>query len=92
MTMDKSLRVRTGLIRARSVLSRAERIERLKASDRWKEGDDPTGLPKVRVYKLGIKKKKKKAKGEEGEEGAAAAPGTPAPAAAPATKAGKAAK
>jgi small basic protein (TIGR04137 family) len=72
MTMDKSLKVRLGLVRSRSVLTRAERIERLKASDRWKEGDDPMGLPKVRVYKISMKKKKKK-KEEEGEEGAAAA-------------------
>jgi len=72
MTMDKSLRLRAGLTRARSVLSRAERIERLKSADRWKEGDDPLGLPKVRVYKLALKKKKKKAKEEEGAEGAAA--------------------
>ena len=75
MTMDKSLKVRTGLARARSVLSRAERIERLKSAERWKEGDCPTGLPKVRVYKLALKKKKKKAKEEEeGAEGAAATP------------------
>ena len=80
MTMDKSLRVRSGMARARSVLSRAERIERLKSSDRWKEGDSPLGLAKVRVYKLAIKKKKKKAKEEE--EGAETAT-----AAAPATKA-----
>jgi small basic protein (TIGR04137 family) len=66
MTMDKSLRVRQGLIRSRSVLTRAERIERLKAADRWQEGDDPLGLPKVRVYKLSMKKKKKKK--EEGDE------------------------
>ncbi len=78
MTMDKSLRVRSGMARARSVLSRAERIERLKSSDRWKEGDSPLGLAKVRVYKLAIKKKKKKAKEEE--EGAEAAT-TAAPAA-----------
>ena len=60
MTMDKSLRVRRGLVRSRSVLTRGERIERLKASDRWKEGDSPLGLAKVRVYKLTMKKKKKK--------------------------------
>ena len=41
MTMDKSLKVRLGLTRARSVLTRAERIQRLKAADRWQEGDDP---------------------------------------------------
>jgi len=67
MTMDKSLKMRRGLIRSRSVLTRGERIERLKASDRWKEGDSPLGLDKVRVYKLTVKKKKKKK--EEDEEG-----------------------
>ena len=79
MTMDKSLRIRRGLIRSRSVLSRAERLARLKEADRWKEGDSPLGLPKVRVFKLAMKKKKKK-KEEEGAEGAAAT-GAAAPAA-----------
>ncbi len=60
MTMDKSLRVRAGLARARSVLTRAERIKRLRSTDRWQEGDSPLGLPKVRVFKLTLKKKKKK--------------------------------
>jgi small basic protein (TIGR04137 family) len=69
MTMDKSLRVRRGLVRSRSVLSRAERLAQLKSADRWKDGDSPMGLPKVRVYKLTMKKKKKK-KEEEGAEGA----------------------
>ena len=77
MTMDKSLKVRLGLARARSVLTRAERIQRLKAADRWKEGDSPFGLSKVRVYKLAVKKKKKK-KEEEGAEGAEAAAAAPA--------------
>ena len=62
MTMDKSLKVRLGLARARSVLTRAERIQRLKAADRWKEGDSPFGLSKVRVYKLAVKKKKRRRK------------------------------
>ena len=70
MTMDKSLKVRLGLARARSVLNRAERIQRLKAADRWQEGDSPFGLSKVRVYKLAVKKKKKKKEEEEGAEGA----------------------
>jgi len=65
MTMDKSLRARRGLIRSRSVLTRGERIERLKVADRWKEGDSPFGLDKVRVYKMTLKKKKKKKKEEE---------------------------
>jgi len=70
MTMDKSLRTRRGMARSRSVLSRAERLTQLKEADRWKEGDSPLGLPKVRVYKLSMKKKKKK-KEEEGEGAAA---------------------
>jgi small basic protein (TIGR04137 family) len=69
MTMDKSLRVRRGLVRSRSVLTRAERIQRLKAADRWEEGDSPFGLGKVRVYKISMKRKKKKKKEEEAEEG-----------------------
>ena len=77
MTMDKSLRIRRGLIRSRSVLSRAERLARLKEADRWKEGDSPLGLPKVRVFKLAMKKKKKK-KEEEGAEGAAGGAAAPA--------------
>lgn len=71
MTMDKSLKIRAGLARSRSVLKRSERIERLKTADRWQEGDSPLGLAKVRVYKLAMKKKKKKK--EEGEEGTDAA-------------------
>jgi small basic protein (TIGR04137 family) len=74
MTMDKSLKVRAGLARARSVLSRGERLERLKASERWKDGDSPLGLPKVRVFKLAMKKKKKK-KEEEGDAAATPAAG-----------------
>jgi small basic protein (TIGR04137 family) len=87
MTMDKSLRVRRGLIRSRSVLRRAERIARLKEADIWTPESSALGLPKVRVYKLSVKKKKKK-KEEEGAEGEAAAP---AAGAAPAAK-GAAAK
>jgi hypothetical protein len=63
-------------------MTRVERISRLLEADRWKEGDSPLGLPKVRVRKLTMKKKKKK-KEEEGAEGAAgtAAAGAAAPAA-----------
>ena len=50
MTMDKSLRMRKGLARNRSVLNRAERIARLQQADKWQEGSaSPFGLPKVRV-------------------------------------------
>jgi small basic protein (TIGR04137 family) len=74
MTIDKSLKVRRGATRNRSVLTRVERLARLKEADRWKEGDSPLGLPKVRVRKLTMKKKKKKKEGEEGAAAEGAAP------------------
>jgi len=90
MTIDKSLRVKAGAISNRNVLTRAERISKLKETDRWREGDSVLGLPKVRVLKLALKKKKKAAKAEEGAEGAeGAAPAAGAAAAAkPAAGAG----
>ena len=69
MSMDKSLRVRKGSSNVRGVLTRAERIAKLKEQERWTEGRSPLGLPKVRVQKLSMKKKK--VKKEEGAEGAA---------------------
>ena len=68
MTIDKSLKVRRGLLRSRSVLTRAERILKLAEADRWKEGDPVLGLPKVRVPRLTLKKKKKVKKEEEAEK------------------------
>ncbi len=73
MTIDKSLKIRSGGIRSRSVLTRAERIATLASQDRFsEEGDSPFGLPKVRVLKLAFKKKKKvkKDEDEEGDEAA----------------------
>ena len=67
MTIDKSLKVRRGATSNRSVLTRGERLAKLKESDRWQEGDSPFGLPKVRVRKLQMKKKKKKKEDEEGD-------------------------
>ena len=69
MTIDKSLKIRRGMIRTRNVLTRAERIEKLLDTDRWQEGDSPTGLAKVRVQTVVIKKKKKKKEEEATEEG-----------------------
>src|SRR3954463_2516264 len=82
MTIDKSLRVKRGATRNRSVLTRVERIARLTEVDAWKEGDSPLGLPKVRVRKLTMKKKKKKKEEEGAAEGAAAGAAAPAAAAA----------
>jgi small basic protein (TIGR04137 family) len=74
MTIDKSLKVRRGLLKNRSVLTRAERIARLKETDQWQEGDPVLGLPKVRVLKMALRKKKK-VKKEEDEAGTDAGDG-----------------
>jgi small basic protein (TIGR04137 family) len=66
VTIDKSLRVRRGSIRNRNVLTRVERLDKLREAERWSEGTSVLGLPKVRVQKLSLKKKKKAKK--EGEE------------------------
>ena len=65
MTIDKSLKRKGRLSRARNVLKRGERIEKLQADERWVENQSPFGLPKVRVQKLVVGKKKKKKKDEE---------------------------
>lgn len=68
MTLDKSLKVRAGANKARNVMTRAERIKRLGELDRWKEGDNVLGIPKTRVIKLALKKKKKVKKEDEADE------------------------
>lgn len=64
MTIDKSLKIRAGAIQNRNVLKRAERLAKLKEAERWQEGDPILGMPKVRVQKVSLKKKKK-AKGKD---------------------------
>ena len=80
MSIDKSLKRRSAGSANRSVLTRAERIKKLQEAEKWKDGQSPFGLPKVRVQKIVIKKAKKE-KAAEGE-GAEAKPGAAAPAAA----------
>jgi len=67
MSIHKSLRSSSGLVRARNVLTRAERVERMTKEGSLKPGDPVTGLPKTKVISLARKTKKKK-KTEEEEE------------------------
>jgi len=76
MSIHKSLRSSSGLTRARNVLTRAERVERMTREGRLKPGDSVIGLPKTKVFKA--KKVKKKKKVEEDEIEAAATEETPA--------------
>jgi len=75
--MDRTLKTGGGLVSVRSVLSRAERIEKLVEEGKFDmEGDNPLGLPKVRVKqsRAGSKAKKEApTETEEGAEGEAAA-------------------
>src|SRR5262245_47784276 len=92
MSIDKSLRRKSGMSRNRSVLTRGERIKVLKETDKWTDGRSPYGLPKVRVIKIVSKKAAKKEKEAEGEAApgdakAPAAAGGKAPAAAAGAKA-----
>ena len=80
MSIDKSLRRKNSLQRARNVLTRGERIKVMQDEERWPAGRSPYGLPKVKVLKVVVKKVKKakeeeKAEGAEGAEGAAPAAG-----------------
>ncbi len=72
MTLDRSLKISGGLVRTRSVLTRAERIEKLMEEGQFDpETDSPLGLPKVRIKhsKAGTKtKKEEKAAPAEGAE------------------------
>jgi len=92
MSIDKSLRRKNALQRARSVLTRGERIKVMQDEERWPDSRSPFGLPKIKVLK--VSKKAKKAKEEEkpaaeGEAAAAPAAGGAAATAAPAAGAEK---
>ena len=76
MSIDRSLKIKGALKRHRNVLTRAERIEKLKDEERWSEEDSLLGLPKVahRKSHAGRKDKadKEKEAGLEVEAGAEA--------------------
>jgi len=67
MSIDKSLKIKAGSVKTRNVLTRAERLTKLQQMDRWSEDDSILGLPKVRVVKISLKKKKKAKKEEDTE-------------------------
>lgn len=88
MSLDRSLKSGSGLSQHRSVLTRAERIAKMKSDGTFAEDASPLGLPKTLAPRLTVRKKVKK-KVEEGAEGevAVGAPGAAAPAATAATPA-----
>ena len=60
MSRDKSLKSASSLSSHRNVLTRMERIEKLKEEERWTDGTPPFALPKVahRMVSVGGKDKK----------------------------------
>ncbi len=73
VSIDKSLKRKSGGVRNRCVLTRVERITKMKEEGRFAEGQSPFGLPKTRVVKVMVKKKVKKEAEGEAEAAAPAA-------------------
>lgn len=75
MSIDRSLRLKSSLVRHRNVLTRAERVAYLMEHDRW-DRESPIGLPKIanRKAKAAAKKKAEKVEGEAAVAAPEAAP------------------
>src|SRR5438477_2183131 len=80
MSLDRSLKAANALVRHRNVLTRGERLDKLKEEEKWNESKSPFGLPKVAHRKLEVAKPVKE-EAAEGAEGAAAGAAGAAPAA-----------
>lgn len=87
MSLDRSLKSASSLVRHRNVLTRDERLLKLKEDERWAEGKSVFGLPKVAHRKLTVGGKG--AKEEVAEGGATATAGAAATGAAPAAAGAK---
>ena len=70
MSIDRSLKIKGALSRHRNVLTRAERIEKLKEEERWSDGDSLLGLPKVEHRKSHAGRKGKEAPAQAEAEAA----------------------
>jgi small basic protein (TIGR04137 family) len=91
MSIDRSLKIKGALTRHRNVLTRAERIEKLKDEERWSEVNSVIGLPKV-AHRKSHAGRKEKAAPKEAAVGAEAVAATPEAAAAAEPKKGEAKK
>lgn len=92
MSLDRSLKSASSLIRHRNVLTRAERLDRLKDEEKWTEEKSVYNLPKVANRKMALAGKPTKEETAEAAAATAAAAGTAPAAAAPAGKGAPAAK
>jgi len=60
MSIDKSLKIKAGGVKNRSVMTRVERINKMIEDGKFQDGQSPFGIPKTRVTKIILKKKKEK--------------------------------
>lgn len=60
MSIHPSLNISEKDKKSRSVLKRSERLKIMAEKDKWKEGDDVYGLPKIKTVRIKIKKEKTK--------------------------------
>ena len=79
MSVDRSLKIRGALKRHRNVLTRAERIEKLKDEEKWTEEDSLLGLPKVAHRKSHAGRKTKEAPEKEAAAEVVGGEGSEAP-------------
>lgn len=88
MSLDASLKAANALIRHRNVLTRDERLAKLKEEEKWQDGGKIFGLPKVGHRKMAVGgKAAKEAEGEAAAGTPAAGAAAPAKGAAPAAAA-----
>ena len=102
MSLDPSLKSASSLARHRNVLTRGERLEKLKELEKWDETKSVYNLPKVGHRKMALAKAEKTvavdgaaapaAKGAAGAKGAPAAKGAAGAKGAPAAKGAAGAK
>jgi small basic protein (TIGR04137 family) len=88
MSLHRSLKTKSGALNQhRNVLTRAERIAKLKEEERFDTSKGALGLVKVRSIKVAAGKKPKKAEAEGAADAKGAKPAASGKAAAPAAKA-----
>jgi small basic protein (TIGR04137 family) len=88
MSLHRSLKTKSGALNQhRNVLTRAERIAKLKEEERFDTSKGALGLVKVRSIKVAAGKKPKKAEAEGAADAKGAKPAAGGKAGAPAAKA-----
>jgi small basic protein (TIGR04137 family) len=78
MSLDRSLKGANALVRHRNVLTRAERLDKLKEEEKWDEKKSVFGLPKVAHRKMELAKAEKEETADGATAGATPVAGAPA--------------